>query len=259
MTFTADFGKTAADYARHRAGFPAELFRRLRAFGIGAPGQRLLDLGAGTGALAREFAARGCAVIGVDIAAALMAEGRRLAGSETRLGWVQGRAEMLPFERDAFDVVSAGQCWHWFERAQVAAEVWRVLRPGGRLVIAHFDWIPAPGNVVAATEELILQHNPSWTMAGGTGLYPAWLGDVMQAGFSQIETFSFDVSVPYSHEAWRGRIRASAGVAASLKPIEVATFDSELKALLESHFPADPLDVPHRTFALICRKITTTR
>ena len=54
-----DFGRTAEDYARHRAGFPEQLFERLTARGIGCAGQRVLDLGSGTGSLARGFARRG--------------------------------------------------------------------------------------------------------------------------------------------------------------------------------------------------------
>ena len=70
-------------------------------------------------------------------------------------------------------------------------------------------------------------------------------------GFENIETFSFDLPVLYSHIAWRGRIRASAGVAASLAPDQVAQFDAELKALLAIQFPTDPLQVPHRVFAVV--------
>ena len=47
-----DFGKTAEDYRHHRAGFPPELLDRLAGFGVGGPGQRLLDVGTGTGTLA---------------------------------------------------------------------------------------------------------------------------------------------------------------------------------------------------------------
>jgi hypothetical protein len=100
---------------------------------------------------------------------------------------------------------------------------------------------------------LIEQHNPEWKMSGGRGMYSRWLSDVAIAGFHDIETFSFDIFVPYSHEAWRGRIRASAGIAASLPPEQVTRFDSALQTLLHEHFPADPLSVHHRVFAVVCR------
>jgi predicted RNA methylase len=55
-----DFAKTAEDYRRHRAGFPGSFFDRLAAYGIGHVGQRVVDLGTGTGTLARGL--RGAAV-----------------------------------------------------------------------------------------------------------------------------------------------------------------------------------------------------
>ena len=51
-----DFGKTTHDYGKHRVGFPPAFFERLTGFGIGLPGQRILDLGVGTGAVARGLA-----------------------------------------------------------------------------------------------------------------------------------------------------------------------------------------------------------
>jgi len=71
-----DFGATSKDYARHRAGFPDSLFERLATFGIGLPGQRIVDLGTGTGTLARGFARRGCRVIGIDISEAMLQAAR---------------------------------------------------------------------------------------------------------------------------------------------------------------------------------------
>jgi 2-polyprenyl-3-methyl-5-hydroxy-6-metoxy-1,4-benzoquinol methylase len=67
-----DFGRTAPDYARHRAGFPEAFFERLLEARIVRPGLRLLDLGTGTGTLARGFAKRGLEVTGLDIAPALL-------------------------------------------------------------------------------------------------------------------------------------------------------------------------------------------
>jgi SAM-dependent methyltransferase len=251
---SVDFSRTARDYAQYRAGFPDALFDRLAEHGVGAAGQRLLDLGTGTGTLARGFARRGCVVTGLDRSAALMAEAKALdRDSGVTVDYVVAAAEETGFGRGVFDVVSAGQCWHWFDREAAAHEARRVLVRGGALVVAHFDWIPLPGNVAEATEKLIERHNPKWAFGGGTGVYPAWLRDAGCAGFRGVETFTFDVAVPYLHEAWRGRIRASAGVGATLSAEQVVRFDADLARLLAERFPEDPLEIPHRVFALICR------
>lgn len=249
-----DFGRTAADYGRYRAGFPDSFFERLFADGIVRSGMHALDLGTGTGTVARGLAARGCDVTGLDPSEALMDEAKYLdRAAHVNVRYILGRAEETGLPESSFDIVTAGQCWHWFDRAAAAREARRVLKPGGALIIAHFDWLPLAGNVAEATEQLILAHNPGWKGAGGTGLYPRWLADVAGAGFERIETFSFDVAVPYSHEAWRGRIRASAGIAASLLAERVTKFDVELAALLAARFSADPLIVPHRVWAVTSR------
>lgn len=256
MSLDVDFGKTAADYGKYRAGFPDMLFDRLFAAGVTRRGDFVLDLGTGTGTLGRGFAVRGCSVTGLDPAQSMLDEARRIdAEAGVATTYVAGRAEELPFDDAAFDVVCAGQCWHWFDRSRAAAQARRVLKAGGRIIIAHFDWIPLPGNVVDATEHLIMRHNPLWKMNGGTGLHPRSLADVAIAGFTDLETFSFDLGVKYSHEGWRGRIRASAGVAASLSPDKVAEFDADLDRLLVRDYPDDPLSVLHRVWALTARSL----
>jgi hypothetical protein len=84
-------------------------------------------------------------------------------------------------------------------------------------------------------------------------LYPLYLPLLAQAGFFDLETFSYDINAPYSPEAWRGRIRASAGVSASLPPAEVQTFDTALAELLAERFPGEKLLIPHRVFAIVAR------
>ena len=244
-----DFGRTAGDYATSRAGFPPAFFGLLGARGYAKPGQRALDLGTGTGTVARGLAQMGLAVTGLDPSQALLdqaAELDRVAG--VSVTYQHATAEEAPFEDQSFDLVTAGQCWHWFDRTAVAGQVARLLKPGGRLIIAHFDWLPLPGTVVAATEALILAHNPAWAGAGGCGIYPDWPGDMAAAGFGALETASFDVIQPYSPAAWRGRIRASAGIAASLDDEATAKFDAEHEKLLTRDFPADPLEIPHRVW-----------
>jgi SAM-dependent methyltransferase len=256
-----DFGKTAGDYARHRAGFPEAFFERLSRLGVGRPGQRVLDLGSGTGTVARGLAKRGCRVTGLDRSALLIEQARILdSQAAVSIDYVVASAEETGLGAASFDVVTAGQCWHWFDRARAIREARRVLVGGGHLVIAHFDWVSLPGNVARRTEELIRSHNPDWNLgsapADGTGVYPQWLVDMAVGGFADIETFSFDVDVPYSHEDWRGRIRASAGVGASLPAHAIERFAAELERMLGETF-AEPLRIPHRVWAALARAPAT--
>ncbi len=247
-----DWSKTANDYARHRAGFPDAFFERLAAMGIIRTGHAALDLGCGTGTIARGLAKRGMQVTGVDRLPAMMEQAARLdreAGVKVR--YVTATAESTGLDDKSFDLVTAGQCWQWFDSRRAAAEVRRVLKPGGRLVLANFDWIPLPGNVADETEKLIMKHNPDWKLNGGMGIHPLYTHVLGLSGFRNIETFSFDLDAPYTHESWRGRIRASAGIGADLKPDAVERFDAEMAAMLNQKFPGDPLPVHHRVFAAI--------
>ena len=252
MELKIDFGKAASDYAVHRQGFPPLLFDRLATLGAGLPGQRVLDLGTGTGLLARDFARRGCRVTGLDPSHALLAEARRAdQAAAVSVDYVVGRAEETGLPDAAFDVVSAGTCWHWFDRPVAAREARRLLRPGGRLVIAQLDWQFLPGNVCEATLEVIDRFAPTVAGVTHTFSYPSWLGDLTAAGFDAHEIFGLSTSLTYSHAAWRGRTRASARIVLMSDPAAIAAFDAELARVLKQRFPADPLAVDHRVFAVV--------
>ena len=250
-----DFGRTASDYSTHRAGFPPDFFTALTARGYGSPGHKASELGTGTGTLARGLAQAGLHVTGVDIAPDLLTAASALdAKAGVKITYKEAPAEATTLPDQGAQLGTAGQCWHWVDRPRAASEAHRLLTPGGRVLIAHFDWLPLPGTVVDATEKLILQHNPEWAGAGGTGMYPDWLTDLATGGFYDIKTASFDVTMLYGHAAWRGRIRASAGGAASLAPSAVADFDGALTELLASAFPQDPMAIPHRGWWVTARK-----
>lgn len=246
-----NFGKAATDYGSYRAGFPESLFERLSSFSVGLPEQTVIDLGTGTGTLARSFASRGCSVIGVDADPRMIAQAKELDHeSKVSVEYVQAKAEATGLGTGTADVVTAGQCWHWFDRPRTTAEAVRLLRPRGKIVIAHFDWLPLSGNMVEATEALIKQHNPDWHWDGGIGMHPQWLPELGAAKIRNLESFSYDVDVPYTPEAWRGRIRASVGVA-SLEEDSVRRFDADLERMLATRFPSSVLAVPHRVFAIV--------
>ena len=255
MGLDPQFGRTATDYARHRRGFPDETLDILAGLGVAFEGKTVVDLGTGAGSLARGMARRGAVVTGLDPSTELMAEAARLDlewGVRTR--YVEATAERTGLESDAWDLVTSGQSWWWFDAASAMREATRLLRSGGHLALCSFDWIPLPGNMVDATETLIERFNPDWHMGGRDGTHEEFVVDLGAGGFEQIRSSSRDLNVPYTHEAWRGRIRASGGVGASLSPEEVESFDAELKNMLMDRFPDDPLQVPHRLYVAIGKR-----
>jgi SAM-dependent methyltransferase len=147
----ASFGSVAADYAALRPGYPAEAVRFL----LGERPLRVLDLGAGTGLLTDELVAAGHEAVAVDPSAPMLEQLRdRLPRVET----AQGGAERIPLPDDSVDAVVAGQAAHWFDPVPAAAELRRVLRPGGVVGLVwntrdeRVPWVHALGNLLAGED-----------------------------------------------------------------------------------------------------------
>ena len=115
-----DFGRTAADYAAHRAAYPDRLYDRLAAAGIlPRPGRNAaVDLATGTGMIARALARRGWAVTALDIAPAMIGTAAALAQAEgVAIDARVAPAENTGCSAQSFDLVTAFCCWHWFDHA----------------------------------------------------------------------------------------------------------------------------------------------
>lgn len=245
-----DWGRTSTDYGTFRPGPPASFYAKLRALEVGLEGQRILDLGTGTGALAREFAKAGARVSGADVSEHQIAEARRLAETDgLEIDFRVGPAEEIPFDAGSFDVVSANQCWLYFDMARAIPEVRRVLTPDGLLMVSHFTFLPRLDPIARASEALVLEHNPDWSAADWHGRIPArpgWSRD----HFDLRAMFYYDEPIAFTRESWRGRFRALRGIGASLTAPQVEAFDRDHERLLRKIAP-ERFTVLHRIDAHI--------
>jgi SAM-dependent methyltransferase len=250
-----DFGRHSEDYAAHRPGPPASFYRRLGDF-VRLAGSRSIDLGTGPGTIALELGALGSSVVGLDVSPEQVATARRVSKErklEARVQFRVASAESTGLEAGAFDLVIAGQCWHWFDGDAALAEARRVLRPDGVLAIANYSYLAAHSLAARETEELILEFNPSWDMAGCSGVFPERIDEVIRGGFDLLEAFCYDHDEAFSHERWRGRMRTCHGVGSGgLSPADVRRFDEALGRLLRGKHP-DPMIVPHRVWCVLAR------
>tara|TARA_Y100000287_G_C14185561_1_gene337313 strand:- start:97 stop:906 length:810 start_codon:yes stop_codon:yes gene_type:complete len=251
------FGSAAKDYANHRKGFPDATFDALQDLGVGESGQTLLDLGCGTGTLARGFASRECVVTGVDLDQRMLDEASRLGhDEELDITWRQGPAENTELPSNFFDAVTAGQCWHWFDQEKAITECARLLKPNGKLALCWFDWIPLQGTASGVTEELIESHNPDWNLGGiraRDDYYNLCKSTFTQHAMKFVGEFDFIDDTTYSRISWRKRIQASAGIV-SLSPEKALAFDKELDELLLKEFGPNELSTPHSVVGFVLAK-----
>ena len=104
------------------------------------PGQRILDLAAGTGASSVSLARSGAEVVAGDFSPGMIAEGIRRYGDVPNLTFVEADAMALPFDDDAFDAVTISFGLRNVHDPKAAlAEMLRVTAPGGRLVVCEFS------------------------------------------------------------------------------------------------------------------------
>ena len=252
-----DFGRRSVDYATHRPGFPTSFYDRLETF-IPLAGVSALDIATGPGVVALKLAQRGATVTGIDIAPGQIEAAKEKAKTlnlEHCTTFEISRAESWKAPKESLDLITAGQCWRWFDHDVLMPRLRTLLKAGGLLVVAHFDYIAHRSEIAKRTEDLILASNPGWTLAGKTGLYPEYIDQLLDGGFELIEQFCYDHLQEFTHESWRGRIRTCNGVGSGgMTPETVEAFDRELSKLLKRDYPDEPLKIWHRVWAVIARK-----
>jgi demethylmenaquinone methyltransferase/2-methoxy-6-polyprenyl-1,4-benzoquinol methylase len=186
-------------------------------------GQKLLDVAGGTGDISFKFLKRagsGHATV-LDITENMLTEGRKRAEANQMLeslDWVVGDAMALPFADNSFDVYTISFGIRNVTRPQEALnEAFRVLRPGGRLMVLEFSQIPVPlaqkaydlysFNMIPRMGKLIANDRDSYQyLVESIRKFPdqgTFLGMVRQAGFEKANYRNLSLGIAALHSGWK--------------------------------------------------------
>lgn len=187
------------------------------------PGQRLLDVAGGTGDIAFRFLKRagsGHATV-LDLTEPMLVAGRKRAEAEQMAGsidWVVGDAMALPFDAGSFDVYTISFGIRNVTRPQQALdEAFRVLRPGGRLMVLEFSQLPNRAlqkaydlysfNVIPRMGQVIARDRDSYQyLVESIRNFPdqeTFLSMIRQAGFEQAKYRNLSMGIAALHSGWK--------------------------------------------------------
>lgn len=224
------FSAGADAYEQARPSYPPEAVAELdHVAGLG-PGRRVLDLAAGTGKLTRLLAARpDLDVVAVEPVAEMRAT---LAASCPDVEVLDGTAETIPLPDASVDAVTVAQAFHWFDPPTALAELHRVLRPGGTVVLL---WNTRDRSVpwVAAWDQLLTAATPSQPF---TAYHEVdWLEVLCSTGrFADPGHWSGTWADPMDVERLVARA-ASVSVVATLAPMERQHLLDSVRTLAHGH------------------------
>lgn len=187
------------------------------------PGQRLLDVAGGTGDISFRFlkrAGQGHATV-LDLTEPMLVEGRQRAEADQMadsLNWVVGDAMSLPFDDNMFDVYTISFGIRNVTRPQEALnEAYRVLKPGGRLMVLEFSQLPNDGlqklydlysfNVIPRMGKLIANDYDSYQyLVESIRKFPdqdTFLNMIRAAGFGNAKYRNLSMGIAALHSGWK--------------------------------------------------------
>lgn len=237
-----DWGKASKDYAKYRDIYPDEFYQKIIDLGYCKENQKILDLATGTGVLPRNMYMYGGKWTGVDIAENQIKYAKKLSEG-LDIKYIVSQVEELEFEENTFDVITACQCFMYFDKNILLQKIHKWLKPNGHLLIMFMNWLPYESEIAYKSEELVLKYNPSWSGKGSTCSEietPDWLDDM----FTVSNKIAFDINVKFTRDTWHGRIKACRGIGTgALSKEEIAKWEAEHKAMLSSY--PEKFTIPH--------------
>jgi SAM-dependent methyltransferase len=231
-TFFADTFKDqrVVEAYRHRPPYPQEVFEILTTLLTDEP-RTVLDVGAGSGDLARHLVTLAGRVDAVDFSAHMIERGRQLPGGDSpQLQWIYGKVEEVPLA-PPYALITAGSSIHWLEWEKAFPLFRRILTPAGSLALVYRKTLPMPWD--AGVRELRAHFLP------GGGHSAAHVAQELEArGFFHKQGERETAPVPFFQsiddfiEGLHSHFSQH-----HLGPQPAAGFDQQMRTLLLHHHP----------------------
>jgi len=187
------------------------------------PGQRLLDVAGGTGDIAFRFLRRApnASAIVLDMTESMLVEGRKRAEAEqlaSQLDWVVGDAMALPFPDASFDTYTISFGIRNVTRiGDALSEAFRVLRPGGRLMVLEFSQLPNQAlqwaydrysfNVIPVMGQVVANDRDSYQyLVESIRRFPdqeSFAAMIRDAGFEMVKYRNLSMGIAALHSGWK--------------------------------------------------------
>lgn len=237
-----DWGLTSQDYAKYRDIYPQDFYDKIIGRGMCVDGQSVLDIGTGTGVLPRNLYRYGAKWIGTDVSEKQIEWAKKISVGMD-IDYYAIPSESLDFPDDTFDVITACQCFWYFNHEKVMPKLYRMLKPNGRILVLYMAWLPFEDDIAGASEELVLKYSPNWSGAGETK-HPIHIPDCYIENFELAYHEEYTLNVHFTRESWNGRLKSCRGVGASLTQSEIMNWEREHKMLLKEIAPNE-FDILH--------------
>lgn len=229
---TERFSTRVENYVKYRPGYPQSVIELLKDECGLTPSFVIADIGSGTGILSELFLKNGNTVYGVEPNREMREAGERLLGEYGSFRSVDGTAEETTLDEESVDFVTAGQAFHWFDRARARREFLRILKPPGWTAFLWNERRTDTTQFLIDYERMLIRYGTDYQSVNHTNIDDNVIRDFFAPADFRLKIF--ETRQVFDFESLRGRLLSSSYVPEEDEPGYVP-MHRELERIFQAH------------------------